>query len=119
MHHRITLLKIIVAKIFFPGHLHFSVFRTKLKNLLKSYKPHIIDLEDEPFNAGSFQIVLYNKLYASSSKIILHASQHQYKNYPIPFNLMERYVLKNVEAILVRNSMAYDVLIKKGFKGKR
>jgi len=110
--------EIIVGKILFPGNLHFTLILTKLAKVLKSFKPHIIDLEDEPFNAGSFQIFRYKKIFSPNSKLILHASQHQYKNYPPPFSLMECHVLKNVDAILVRNSMAHDVLIRKGFKGK-
>jgi glycosyltransferase involved in cell wall biosynthesis len=86
--------------------------------LLKTFKPDIIDLEDEPFNAGSFQIVLCRNWLSNNSKIVLHASQHQYRRYPPPFNLMEKYVLGRADAILVRNSMARDVLLKKGYDGE-
>ncbi len=107
-----------IGKIIFSGNLHFAFFITKLKKLLQTFKPDIIDLEDEPFNAGTFQLIFYSKLFSPHSKIVLHASQHQYKNYPPPFNLLEKYNLKHADAILVRNSMAKNVLERKGYKGR-
>jgi len=107
-----------VGKILFAGNLHFAFFIKKLKKLLQTIKPDVIDLENEPFNAGTCQLVFYSRLFSPKSKIVLHASQHQYKNYPPPFNLFERYTLKHADAILVRNSMAKDVLEQKGYKGR-
>jgi glycosyltransferase involved in cell wall biosynthesis len=110
--------EIITGKILFTGNLHFAFFITKIKKLLQTFKPDIIDLEDEPFNTGTFQLVFYSKLFSPRSKIVLHASQHQYKNYPLPFNLFEKYTLKHSDAIMVRNSMAKKVLERKGYKGR-
>jgi glycosyltransferase involved in cell wall biosynthesis len=107
-----------IGKIIFTGNLHFAFFISKLKKLLQTFKPDIIDLEDEPFNAGTFQLVFYSKLFSPNSKIVLHASQHQYKNYPPPFNLFEKFTLKHADAILVRNFMAKDVLERKNYKGR-
>jgi glycosyltransferase involved in cell wall biosynthesis len=108
---------IIIGKILYPGNLHFSIFLTQLKNLLKNFQPDIIDLEDEPFNLGSYQIVNYRNRYASKSKIVLHASQNKLKHYPPPFNFIEKYVLRRVDAILARNQMAINVLKQKGYQG--
>lgn len=109
--------ELVTGKILFAGNLHMAVFYSHLKWLLKNIKPDIIDLEDEPFNLGSFQIIFYRNRYSPNSKVILHASQHQYKNYPIPFNFIEKYVLKRTEAILARNEMAMEVLRRKGYGG--
>ena len=107
-----------IGDIVFTGNLHFAVFRNTLAGLIKTFQPDIIDLEDEPFNAGSYQMLWYRKRFAPQSKVVLHASQHQFKHYPPPFNWMERYVLKRAEAILVRNEMARQVLLQKGYAGK-
>jgi glycosyltransferase involved in cell wall biosynthesis len=109
--------KLVTGKILFAGNLHLAVFYSHLKWLLKNIKPDIIDLEDEPFNLGSYQIIFYRNHYSPNSKVVLRSSQNLYKNYPIPFNFIERYVLKQTEAILVRNQMAMDVLLKKGYHG--
>jgi glycosyltransferase involved in cell wall biosynthesis len=110
------LYELFVGNIWFPGNLHFAMFKSHLKLLLKNFHPDIIDLEDEPFNLGSFQIVRYRNRYSPKSKIVLHASQHQFKHYPPPFNFTEKYVLKNIDGVLVRNKMAENILRKKGFK---
>lgn len=110
--------EIVVGKTAFTGNLHFAVFRNQLMKLLKKFQPQIIDLENEPFNAGTFQLVFYSKFFSPYSKIVLHASQHQFKNYPQPFHLFEKYTFKHADAILVRNSMAKDVLEQKGYKGR-
>lgn len=107
----------VVGDIFFAGNLHFAVFRSHLKWVLQKYQPDIIDLENEPFNLGSLQTIYYRHRYSPHSKIVLHASQHQFKNYPPPFNFIERYVLSRTEAILARNDMAIDVLKRKRFNG--
>jgi glycosyltransferase involved in cell wall biosynthesis len=110
------LYELFVGNIWFPGNLHFAMFKSQLKLLLMNFRPDIIDLEDEPFNLGSFQIVRYRNRYSPNSKIVLHASQHQFKHYPPPFNFTEKHVLKNIDGVLARNEMAENVLRKKGFK---
>jgi hypothetical protein len=51
------ILDIYEGKILFTGNLHLAFFRNTLISILKSFQPDIIDLENEPFNFGSFQIV--------------------------------------------------------------
>jgi glycosyltransferase involved in cell wall biosynthesis len=107
-----------VGSILFAGNLHFAVFRNKIGRLLRQLQPDIIDLEDEPFNAGSAQVVYLTKRLSPRSRIVLHASQSVFKRYPPPFGGIERYVLRNVDAILARNEDAKNVLLRKGFDGE-
>lgn len=107
----------VVGGILFPGNLHLAMFRTHLKFLLRDFQPDIIDLENETFNLGSWQTVFYRNRFSPHSKIVLHASQHRFKNYPPPFNWVEKYVLKNSDAILARNAQAVEVLRQKGYRG--
>lgn len=106
-----------VGRIFYPGNLHFAFYLNRLAGLLKQNKPGIIDLEDEPFNLGSLQMVWYRNLFSPDSKLVFHASQHNLKKYPPPFNMIEQYVLRHADAVLVRNSRAEEVLRKKGYRG--
>jgi glycosyltransferase involved in cell wall biosynthesis len=106
------------GKILFTGNLHFSFFYTQLAKTIREFQPHIIDMDNEPFNAGSFQIARCRQRYASDSKLILHASQHLFKRYPPPFNFIESYCLRQANAILVRNEMARSVLLRKGYRGR-
>jgi glycosyltransferase involved in cell wall biosynthesis len=106
------------GKIAFPGNLHFSFFYTQLAKTIREFQPHIIDMDNEPFNAGSYQVVRCRQRYSRNSKLILHASQHLFKRYPPPFNFIESYTLRHADAILVRNEMARSVLLRKAYSGR-
>ncbi len=109
--------RMVVGDIRFTGNLHLAVFRGQLKRVLGEFRPDLVDLENEPFNLGSFQIVRATRRLLPHARLVLHASQHRFKHYPPPFNWVERYVLKRTDAILARNQMAVEVLQRKGFRG--
>jgi len=106
-----------VAPILFAGNLHFAMFRKTIGRLIGELQPEIIDIEDEPFNAGSAQVVFLRNRHSPRSRIVMHASQNDFKRYPPPFNLFERYSLRNVQAFLARSGEAMEVLRRKGFAG--
>lgn len=110
--------RIHVAPTLFTGNLHCAVFRNTIGPLLREIRPDIIDIEDESFNAGSAQLVWLRNRISPQSTIVMHASQSDFKRYPPPFNLFERYSLNHVSAFLARNREAVDVLRKKGYRGK-
>ncbi len=107
-----------ICDTYFSGNLHLSVFREKIRSLLKKMRPDIIDIEDEPFNLGSAQIILLRNMFSPHSRIVMHVSQSDYKKYPVPFNFIEQYAYRNVSAFLARNEDAVAVLRKKEYTGK-
>ncbi len=100
--------------VLFPGNLHLAVFTGKLGGLIKRFSPDIIDMENEPFNLGSLQVLIYRRLFSPGSKVVLHASQNIFKRYPFPFNLIEKYALKKADMVLARTEAAADILRRKG-----
>ncbi|NLB34482.1 MAG: glycosyltransferase family 4 protein [Elusimicrobia bacterium] len=106
--------KHITGKPYFTGNLHFAFFSGILKKVIKDFKPDLIDLEDEPFNFGSYQILRAAKYSNKPTKVVLHASQNIFRPYPPPFNFIERKSLKKADLILARTQTARDVLEKKG-----
>ena len=107
-----------VAPTLFTGNLHLSVFKKKIGKLPRDLQPDIIDIEDEPFNAGSAQIVYLRNRLAPRCRIVMHASQNDFKRYPFPFSMIERYSFRNVSAFLARNGEAKAILERKGFHGR-
>ncbi len=107
-----------VFKTFFPFNLHFTFFRNGLGGILKKLQPDIVDIENEAFNIGTFQIIILTKMFSPKSKIIIRPSQNKYKSYPFPFNFFEKYNQKRIDACLARNSDAKKVLQEKGFNKK-
>ena len=110
--------RISIEPALFPGNLHLAFFRRGIGKLIREWRPDIIDVEDETFNAGSAQVVWLRNRFCPTARIVMHASQSDFKSYPPPFNWFERYALKNVSAFLARNSEAIDVLRKKGYTGR-
>ena len=107
-----------VGKTFFTGNLHFSFFGGKMRELIKNLQPDIIDMEDEPFNTGSAQVVFLRNRLSPKSRIVMHASQSDVKKYPQPFRFFEEYSYRNVAAMLARNRDAVHVLQQKGYHGR-
>ena len=101
----------------FTGNLHFSFFKEKIGKVFKQLQPDIIDLENETFNAGSAQVVYLRNRFSPKSKIVFHASQSDFKQYPFPFSGFERYSIRHASGFMARNQDAVDVLRRKGFKG--
>jgi glycosyltransferase involved in cell wall biosynthesis len=109
--------KVEIAPVYFEGSLHYAVFREKIGHLIRTLQPDIIDIEDEPFNAGSAQAVYLRNRLARKARIVMHASQSDVKRYPPPFSLFEKYSLRNVSAFLARSGEAREVLRTKGYEG--
>lgn len=102
------------GSVLFTGNLHFAVFHKGLTGLIKDFRPDIIDMENEPFNLGSYQLLKLRKKYFPECRIVLHASQNKYKKYPPPFNFIEKYALKNADMIFARTQKAREILVEKG-----
>jgi len=107
-----------IGKVFFPGQMHFAFFKEKIANLMKRLQPDIIDIEDEPFNTGSAQVIYLRNRLSPKARIVMHTSQTDCKRYPPPFNIFERYSHRNVSAFMARSQDAADILRRKGYKGK-
>ncbi|MGM0442126.1 MAG: glycosyltransferase family 4 protein [Elusimicrobiota bacterium] len=107
------------GRVLFLSNLHFAVFISQLKKILKNFKPDIVDLEDEPFNGGSLQMSIYRDIFSPKSKIVYHASQNVVKSYPFPFNVIEKYNFKRASRVLARSESAKKVLLHKGMSPEK
>jgi glycosyltransferase involved in cell wall biosynthesis len=106
-----------IGRAFPLRNLHFSLFYRGLLGTLRQLKPDIIDLENEPFNLGTFQVILARNLVSPESKIVFQTWQNIFKRYPFPFNLVEKFTYQNADRALARNEEAGKILRKKGFSG--
>jgi glycosyltransferase involved in cell wall biosynthesis len=104
----------IVTNIAFNGNFHLH-FYPGLGRILRQTKPDIIHIDEEPYNLATFHAMWL----ARSHKIpaVVFTWQNLYRRYPPPFNLMERYVLKHADALLVGNTEAAGVWERKGYRG--
>ncbi len=104
-----------VGRVFPLKNLHFSLFCRGLLGALRKFRPDIIDLENEPFNLGTFQVILAKNLVSPESRILFHTWQNIFKRYPFPFNLVEKFTYANADLALAKNKEAERILREKGF----
>ncbi len=83
--------------------------------VLRRFRPHIIDLNHEPYSIACAEVLTLCARYAPQAVIVLHACQNIYKNYPPPFNWLERRAIKRVAGAAVCSETVREVLCAKGF----
>ena len=66
---------------------------------LRRHRPHVIDVNHEPFSVACAEILTLCNWFAPRVPIVLQTCQNIFKNYPPPFNWFERRALKRVDAI--------------------
>ena len=97
------------------GNKHFALFPPSfLKQTLRTFRPDIIDFDNEPFNISAAQVIAAARRHAPSAKVFLHASQNLMKRYPPPFNSIERYAFRHCAGVFARNEEAVTVLQLRG-----
>jgi len=83
---------------------------------LRRHRPHLIDLNHEPYSIACAEILTLCNWYAPQAVIVIQACQNIFRNYPMPFNLLERRALKRAAAAHVCSETVREVLVRKGFK---
>ncbi|GAB4438847.1 MAG: glycosyltransferase family 4 protein [Anaerolineae bacterium] len=93
-------------------HLHFY---PKLRGIVRSLRPDIFHIDEEPYNLATFQAMRLAR--SVGAKTVVFTWQNLYRRYPPPFAWMESYVLNHTGALLVGNREAAEVWRRKGYGG--
>ena len=80
------------------------------------FRPHIIDLEEEPFAYVTAQIIFYCKLLGLESKIIFHTAHNIRKPMKKSFEYVQKLSFRKCHAAIVRNKESKFILQEKGFR---
>jgi glycosyltransferase involved in cell wall biosynthesis len=88
-----------------------------LKRLLLDFKPHIIDLWEEPWALVSAHAVRLRNKFLPETKIVSETEQNINKTLPFPFERFRTYTLKNADYAVCRNREAISVIRSKGYTG--
>lgn len=110
---------IVSSNVFFNGKISGYFFSGKIFNVLKTFKPDIIHIEEEPWSFVSLQIVLLSKILGLKSKIVFFTWENIKRKYRILNNIAENYFLKRADYAIAGNNEAKDVLIQKGFNKEK
>ncbi|MDL1969855.1 MAG: glycosyltransferase family 4 protein [Candidatus Desulfofervidaceae bacterium] len=97
------------------GKNHFYFFKVNIRDYIKTIKPDLIHIHEEPWSLVTYQCLRANKKF--NVPTIGFTWQNIYKKYPFPFSYFEKYAYKNMKGIIAGNREAEEVLRKKGYKG--
>lgn len=105
---------LLVEPIVFDGNYHLYFF-PRLARRLKSLRPDLIHVDEEPYNFATYHILrIARRLNAKS---VFFAWQNLNRTYPFPFNWLERAVLRQADACIAGNRDGAEVWRAKGFRG--
>lgn len=85
--------------------------------ILKSFRPDVIDLWEEPWGLMSVETCFLRNLLLPNTRIISETEQNIEKKLPFPFEPFRRYTLRNADFVIGRNAEAVEITRRKGYRG--
>lgn len=83
---------------------------------LRAHRPHLIDINHEPYSVALAELLTLCKRYAPTAPIVMQTAQNILHKYPVPFRWFEQRAFKRVAAAYVCSETVREVLWTKGFK---
>lgn len=93
-------------------HLHFY---PGLGEQFRLVKPDLVHIDEEPYNLATAHAMWLAR--RSGAKSLFFSWQNILRHYPVPFRLLERYVLQHADYGLVGNQESEQVWRAKGYEG--
>lgn len=111
------LFPVITARTFLSKHIQLFAYDPRpVVEVLRRHKPHVIDMDHEPYSLPCAEIITLRNLFAPQTPIVMQTAQNIFKNYPPPFSFLEKRALKQVSAAYMCSETVREVLVAKGFK---
>lgn len=105
------------ARTFFSKHIQlFAYDPFPIIGALRRHKPHIIDMDHEPYSVQAAEIITLRNLFAPQTPIVMQTAQNILKKYPLPFSSMEQRAFAQVSAAYMCSETVREVLEIKGFR---
>jgi glycosyltransferase involved in cell wall biosynthesis len=99
---------------------HVQLFAYNPKPVIEAmrrHRPHLIDLNGEPYSMACAEVLTLRNWFAPRAALVLQTCQNIFREYPKPFNWLERRALKQVDAAYPCSETARELLDLKGFTG--
>jgi glycosyltransferase involved in cell wall biosynthesis len=106
--------ELVVERMALNGYFHLHFYPGLAKHF-RGIKPHIVHIDEEPYNVATWQAMRLAKKHGA--KALFFTWQNIHRRYPPPFSLIESYNLRNADYAIAGNSEAVKVLKAKGYRG--
>jgi glycosyltransferase involved in cell wall biosynthesis len=93
-------------------HLHFY---PRLGRRMRQVRPELVHIDEEPYNLATAHALWLAR--RTGARSLFFSWQNIQRRYPLPFRLLERYVLSGADHGLVGNREAAQVWRAKGYRG--
>jgi glycosyltransferase involved in cell wall biosynthesis len=104
------------ARTFLSKHIQLFAYDPRpIIEAFRRHKPHIIDMNHEPYSVPCAEVLTLRRLFAPQAHVVMQTAQNILKKYPQPFSLMEKRAFKQVSAAYMCSETVREVLETKGF----
>jgi glycosyltransferase involved in cell wall biosynthesis len=103
-----------VEPIAFNGSFHLH-FYPRLGRRMRATRPDIVHIDEEPYNLATYHALRLGK--SIGARTLWFSWQNLQRRYPLPFRLIERYNLRNVDYAIAGSAGASAVWRAKGYGG--
>ncbi|GAB4574136.1 MAG: glycosyltransferase family 4 protein [Anaerolineae bacterium] len=105
--------RLVVNPIRFNGNFHLHYYPGLARWFTPA--PDIVHIDEEPYNVATWQALRLAR--RAGAKTLFFSWQNLRRQYPLPFALGERWVLRHVDYALMGTDSAADVWRAKGYRG--
>src|SRR5262249_56648463 len=92
---------------------HVQLFAWNARTMvaaLRRHRPHLVDLNHEPFSVGCAQMLTLCNWFAPQAAIILQTAQNIYRKYPPPFRWSEQRSFRRIDAAYACSETTLEVM---------
>jgi glycosyltransferase involved in cell wall biosynthesis len=90
----------------------------ELGKILRAFQPDIIDIWEEPWGLVSAQAVWLRNRLLPAAKVVVETEANINRHHPFPFTKLRRYVLRNADFAVTRQTEGIGVLRAHGYRGE-
>lgn len=104
------------ARTFLSKHIQLFAYDPRpIIEVFRRHKPHLIDMNHEPYSVPCAEILTLRRLFAPQAHVVMQTAQNIVKKYPQPFSIMEKRAFREVSAAYMCSETVREVLEIKGF----
>ncbi|HSR30171.1 MAG TPA: glycosyltransferase [Anaerolineae bacterium] len=107
--------ELVVEPMAFNGKFHLH-FYPGLGKQVHRVQPDLVHIDEEPYNLATAHALWLAR--RAGAKSLFFSWQNILRRYPLPFRLLERYVLDHVDYAIVGNQESSQVWQAKGYQGR-
>ena len=113
--------KIYPLRVAFRNHIRSFFFLSigKMIHLLKTLRPEVVYIKEEPYSLACFQTVSLIRLFSPQSKVIVESDENMNTHHPWLYRQTERFVFQHIHGIASVPTAGIDLYKQKGFCGKQ